>query len=824
MVYSKRHIIVTILLELLSLFTVVIVARFFLFYKIDMIQDFNHNPTNIWFFDFLMKRAHAEGIPIVSIIQQVYGHWSFIPGIFYVPLAEFYVFGLPLTQVWFSVVGFLFGYSAKAIVLSGSIVGFIVVLLTYLVARVCFSRLVAFFSAIFLAHSLMLITPLRMGHAQYGLASISCLMMFFIFFLAHYYKSRGLLWFSSIVFAVGWFNGYSMITVIMPIAFILFILLNRLKWKDFSFSTRDYVLTFILSLIFYIGFTALYSVYLNIGLLQTLYWINRWFFLRSGSIFGPFSSLWAFISNVLRAFTMLFIRITDNPDNVSPVGQALLHPLVTISAVYGVICLLRMRTTLSRMLLLIVGTTLVIFMFILNVDFRYVVVTIGLVYCIAGFGAQQLVVVLMRQKNMLKKLLVIMLIILSIGYSLYCSTTYYFGTYAKKEGYLGPNYGRVQAGSFIAKNYDPKSTFVVLHDNRNFQEDVFSFSTLPKVFEYGFWLDVRGKYGAFENEIFKKKEKIVFVFSTGYNFIEMPGLKNGEPFDWDDFRGIYPNAVHVKTIYSQGGWPVLEIFEVARNSIIEKKLILNKENSYSQIVLGLEKSKVVAFKFNGKFENPSLAINGSTLGLNFNSYPSTEVLLRSGKNGELRLVPHFYEDTYKNDIYEMHNVAFSKEPPGNIELAVNGEGYIVYKLDSPTKIISLSIETHPRIFNDRKNKNSIEALYSYNGKDYLTLYKTKNKRTGKRDLTFHQDTFHNLKPNCKTVYIKFVLKGNAAETTIFSPPPEEIKGQPYAMRFMGEIEPVSFDDFNLNAGKNRISIFQPNFDENNSLGIYFEKK
>jgi hypothetical protein len=548
----------------------------------------------------------------------------------------------------------------------------------------------------------------------------------------------------------------------------------------------------------------MYSLYLNAKPWQAFSEMHQFFFWRSGTMSVPLTNLQALIENIERGVLILFYQSYLPPsniasaDNVAPFGQPGISFLIALSMLFGLTTMVHTKSMADRLLLCAMMVLAIFIFFLLFFDTRYMMVTLPILYLIAGVGTQQFMKVMLKNvQNRIFIFLFIGILLYGLGYVVYKNYNYYFQEYAARDGYLGRFYGRVQAGNYVAKNYEPKDTFIILGDKLTVPEDIFTFATYPKSFEYKFWEDIKNSYKDFEDEVFKRKEKMVFIFSNGHDFLEMPGFRYGEPVSWDEFENLYPYIPPSHTISSARGWPVISVFE------------LHKADANARIAPLLKNAndldlKIAGLKLSGGIKKYDLKINGSDQKLHLDILPSMEVLFLPNKTGKLKFAPYFKDANYTRDIFEQKNIILSKEDSRYLELSSSGEGYVVYKIESPTKMMSLDIETHPRLYNDVAKLNSITALYSYDGIAYSVLYKAKSNGSDKWDLHFYRDTFHTIHPNAKVVYIKFILKGKQGQSQLWSPPPVEPIGKHYTMKFVAKIEPLDLDWTVLNREDNQI--------------------
>lgn len=785
-----------------------IIAGFFLFWNTGMVKDLNHNAANLWYFNSLVNEAHTTGVPVQSLLKEVFSRWTLIPGYFFKGLEQWYVFAVPLSQVWITLISPFIGYGARSAILASSIVGFMAVALTYISGRVYYGRQVGLFSALYLGISLIFILTVRNGYVFYAWDCLLGQLLILLFYLAHKTENKKVLYLSALAFSVGWFNGYSMFLISMPPAMLAFILYSRRKGDLFIFGLKDYIFVSVSAVVLFMAYTAIYSTYLNEGLTEAFLRLHHLFFWRSESMPTPLFKLSSFAINLKRGFLILFYKsylppsIIASGDNVSPYGQPGISLFVTAFLIIGLVTMFRLMTMVNRLLLCVLGVSAFFIFCMLVFDTRYIMVVLPFVYISAGVGTQKFIDLFKGKSGTAYTMAAFMILLPAVGYTVYKNYDFYFNEFGVHEGYLGRFSGQVQAGRFVTEEYDPRDTVVVLGDKLTVNEDIFAFSTLPKSFEYRFWEDIRNNLRGFEDAAFKKKEKIVFVFSNGHSFLEMPGVRNSDPVDWEELEDLHPELKIKKIVSATGGWPVLSVFEIDRNESISGALTVDSVALPAEFKASSATS-IYALKLSGAFNHPVVSVNGDSIALDYSSRPSMEVIF-SPDGGRLKFVPFFLGQGYKDDIYSNRNVELSKEDPRYLELINSGEGDVIYRIDSPTRILSMDIETRPRVFNDRAGQNSIIALYSTDDKDYKVLYEARSNGSGDWDHHFHRDTFHTIEPGSKTVFVKFLLKGEAKKTQLWSPSPVGLLGRLYSMKFIARIEPVDLSTLKLTSGSNRL--------------------
>ena len=786
-------------------------AAFFLFRDAGLPKDLNHNVANLWYFNSLVKKAHAAGVPVSALIAGVCKRWSSIPGYFFKGLAKWYVFGVPLTQVWILLTGSVLAPGAKSAVMSSSLAGLIAVAVTYISGRLLFGLRAAVFSAIYLSTSLIFLLTVRNGYIFYALDSLCGISALLFFYLAHKSRKPLHLYLSAAAFSIGWFNGYSMFLVFMPVILAAFVLYCRGRDDYFTFSWKAYAKAFVLAAVFCLSFSAAYSIYAGVNPFYTFYEMHHFFFWRSGSMSFPLFKIRFLLHNLKRGILILFYKSYLPPsdiasaDNMAPYGHPGFPLPVAIFMLYGFWAVYRRREMAGKLLLIAAGVSAFFVFLIFPFDTRYMMVTLPVFYLIAGVGTVEFVeTVSSGSKSSFLKSGALALVLLAAAWAGYAGYNFYFKDYADHDGYLGRFDGQVRAGRYVAKHFGVRDTMVVLDDKMTVPEDIFAFSTMPESFDYRFWQDVRGDLPAFENETFRKKSRIVFVFSNGNSFLVMPGNRDGEPVDWSAFTMLHPDIVPVKVISSAGGWPLLSIFELRKDDRIERTVKFDDKHRREDIINGSH-LKITALKFSGKMEDPEISIDGRRMRFALRMLPSTEMIFRPEGTSKLRFAPCLGSAGSLDDIYALNNVGLNRDDQRFLELKGSGEGTATYRIEAPVKMTSMRIETHPRIYNDRHKKNGITAFYSSDGRKYSVLYRVDSNGSGKWDPYFYRDTFNVIRPDSKTVYVKFVFRGEGSKSQLWSPPPVDPLGMHDVMKFIAELDFAGFRT-KLKDGLNRLAV------------------
>ena len=740
----------------------VLIAWVFLLSAPDYIRDVNHNVANMWYFNGLSSVARTEHQTIDSTYAKFCDNRKEIPGYYSKNLADWYIFAIPLAQTWITFCRPFLGTDVHAAVIASSVIGLLVVFVTFMVGIKFFNRTTAFFSSVMLSTSLVFLLTIRNGYVFYAFDSMLGIATVSLFALAHAGKKRSILIACAFSMAVGLFNGYSMFFVFIPVSLALIVLIQRYFLKNYSFSLKEYLVFLAVASGLFLVFTVLYSLSVNAPLARTAGKIAFFFSWRSGSISSGQSALMSHLVNIKRAAVILFDRsylppsIYASSDNVSAYGHPVFPALIALLVLFGAVKTVWKRNAAALSIAVPAAVCITFILFLLPFDTRYMMVALPCFYILAGYGLSELFCFIRENTGRVTKSVALSGLALILLVTVLGECRYFGEDYGAHSGYLGRFYGQVQAGRYVGLNYDPKDTFVVLNDPDSTPEDIFCYAAMPKIFNYCFWSD-RASERNWQDRVFEKYTRIVYIFHNGSSFTEVPGARNCIPSDWEPFTYDNPTAEPVCMINDHSGIPVISVYALKKCDILASSYTFNGNTSR----LGAIR---IDSQMNDAFR-PADSAYGKL------KHYSKSLIFKSNKECVVRFCPIYYDKSFAKEASSVRNLHLPADDPRFLELDKGGEGEIKYAISAPFPAREITVQLHPRIFNDKQRKNLFKCLYSLDDKTYNELFKLRSDGSEAWTAHFNKDSYNQLRAISNTIYIKCMFEGSPGSVQLWSPFP-----------------------------------------------------
>jgi hypothetical protein len=752
-----------------------LVIYLFFFYRLDLIKDLPRNICSTGAFNLKLNQARERGEPLSSVTEYFYKRWSYIPGIFYPGIPEWYTMSIPLTQLILTGAFKFLSPSAEAVIIVCSLISSLAIILTYILGKRMFNHWVGFISALLMASSLFIIIPSRIGYIFFSLESLNGALGGLFLFLAFTLKNRKLFFISSFFLALGCFNGHTGFVFYMPVFFVFISLSEFLFKKQKIFSLKDYLSGGILAFIFYLLFRFGYALFFHASPITVLKWSYLGFADRQAQIPTIFNQKHFLLGNIERFVRLMFIKSQFGKVGADAwylflPGRPMLHPFVTGGFFLGIVFLFLKRDFCSKFLLFWSLIPMTIFTFFIHFDARYIMAAASAIFIVSAVGWVEIINLMLVglhrlfKENFFSKLgkiIIIFIFSLVIGRTVLQGYKDFYHLYvAKYDGLLLREMGLVQAGKFIKEHSLPESTFIVLGDKDSVLESCVDFGTGIQDYSYDFWSDLladKKDLVLWEKEILRQKEKIFYVFSRGLNLLEMPGV-NLYPWvvDWRQFYSLHPGLKTAKEIKFSTGIPALVIYEVTRDSSPSGSVSVRlKNNGVWFAEEGISYSDPIALKLVGEIKNLFIKSGDRSVMWPLSLFNGQELIITYGK--EDIFIHKIVAESGFRQFFQSENVFLISGKEGFISLKEDGEGYFIVKIDMPGKIKELEVITNPKFFNDPQGVNQVGGFYSFNNYNYWQFLEIKSDKSN--DWTHGKTTYHFFYPNSETFYIKFFLRG-----------------------------------------------------------------
>lgn len=568
--------------EILCFIILIVLAGFFLFWKIDKVPpDLDGEIADIGQATYLLGQARLNNIPYSELIQRSGQGAPMARNIYGVPVYLFYlqISGRTL-PLWTSILYpflYLFGSTKFALVLASSIIGIITIISTYFIAKAVYDRRIAFLAATFFSFSLYFLINIRCGWGFHTITAFVVLLNIYLLYLFLIKKQWKFLWLFGIVWGIGWFNGHPLYL------FIPIILVLSLAWigKDFKFwQKREFWLPAITAFSVCFGLSVIYSLLFNLDSpFQAFYSLNRhWLFTRGAGESAFSRGLIFFLSNPINAIQNLFIGMTymkaSSPIVIVP-RRPMIDPFISIFFLRGLFLSLRERKIIDKLLLLWVGTAFIVFACLTVFQVRYMIVIAPAIYIIAAKAMVDSIKVAKKKDADLKKhfkknqILITILIIFGVVFSASFTYCNYFKIYAKNDAYLWRFVGNRKIVDHIRGKAEPEECQVVFGHLVLVPAENFIFYTQEK-YPIMRWDNISKEKNIiqiqdWERDVFTQGKRIVFyVFSLDNKEAKTPGKRSwGDYEDITLFKRLHPQLEPAKTIYYTCGLPAFAIYEVS---------------------------------------------------------------------------------------------------------------------------------------------------------------------------------------------------------------------------------------------------------------------
>ena len=136
-IFLKKNYFLLLILAVLTVF-----FYFFYLYRPDLLRNLPRNICSTAAFNLKMNQTRAVGDDLHSVVNYFYDRWSYMPGIFYPGIAEWYAYRVPLSQFFLTLSFSIFGVKVSSIVLVGGIASFLAAVLTFFLGKEIGGKLV----------------------------------------------------------------------------------------------------------------------------------------------------------------------------------------------------------------------------------------------------------------------------------------------------------------------------------------------------------------------------------------------------------------------------------------------------------------------------------------------------------------------------------------------------------------------------------------------------------------------------------------------------------------------------------------------------------
>ncbi len=449
------------------------------------------------------------------------------------------------------------------------------------------------------------------------------------------------------------------------------------------------------------------------------------------------------------------------------------------------------------------------------------------------------------------KVAAILVICFGIVFTTYTSYENVFQVYyGQEDGRIASYYGMSGVYQYILDHSDPKSAEIVLGDSTLLPYDAFAFYT-GGAYSFMYWQDSIGPESTkviqnlsaldhWEQRTLQTHNKIFYVFGLGGRYTEQPGwdvsvgldqsvtyfgspsiiqgTSNGLPW----FRELHPSLPPAQTVYFNDGTPAFEIFSVDNMTPRSGSIYLARGLNY---VSTESQSSINFLTVKGPASNFAITSNNQSLSFPFGLLPSETESVTWNNESQILFEPMIQSSNYTTDVFQQQNLRFNKTSTSSW-IQLDGEsGYVIYKMESPFgNITSVTIQTNPRLYNDPAEKNSVSLSYSVDNHKYNMVYSLRSNGDGSwsyyfnpytfdspapvpfqpnsnaSSAIFERQTYNEIHPDSKVVYLKFALTGQAGEAQLWSHP------GPNRMYFIGQFDSSTAPRLTLSPGVNKVSL------------------
>lgn len=325
----------------------------------------------------------------------------------------------------------------------------------------------------------------------------------------------------------------------------------------------------------------------------------------------------------------------------------------------------------------------------------------------------------------------------------------------------------------MRKNATADNSYVVLGDQTLVAYDSFFFYTKGAPYPVKYWTDFGFLQGGqlataeeiekWETEILRHKDKIFYIFSPGPHFYEMPGpIVWYPPTNQRALEELHPDIFPSKTIYHTSGIPALLIYTVTKDMPSYSRI--NYPNPTKQDQLSSDKQVI--------------AIGGQEIPSKYFAFaPKATVKevfsLNSDTSSWIRYYPLYQPEEQAGDFYFANNMSLNNTGQTTYwsnQSETHDGSFLIYQIKFPFNIDEISIQTNPRIFNDKKGKNLFSIAYSLDGNKYTDLLKLISDKSGRWTDPNYRQTYNRLEPKNKNFYLKLSFQGNKEEIQLWPNP------------------------------------------------------
>ncbi len=820
--------------ELVMLVLLLIFSSYFLFYKLpgEMGDDaVSWSNSAMW-----INKAHESGRPVLEILD---GAINSPAGRTAFSVDAFYITGLatPLWTVVLAAAQKIAGNSAFWTLFLSAFFGLLTVLAVYFTGREFYSKEVGFLSGIILSSMLLFALISRSGSGFYTLQTFFFVLTVFFFLSAHRDKKFVYLLLSGISTAFLFFNGYPTGYTILPILLLYLIVISTKSFKKntFRFGIKEYLAAGSVFISVFIALAVLWSLYANLAPLNVLDAIASTRAAYQNQYFSP-NTLEIKLKTILNFFMTVFIQtpviesLRGTHIQLNIIRHPIISPLISVFFITGLYCITRRRNPADILFIVWSGLSLIIFTVFLKSYPRTLFFVLPAISIIAANGIVYIVKWFDRFRNdkkILKSYVSIFLVMglaLNAYYIQHDMFTYVYGTMG---GNINRFYGMSAVATYINQNGEPEKTEVVLGDSILTPYDAFYFYTYGKPYPVLYWWDDllykelggRGdavnKLYAWETQVLSEKEKIYYLFAVGGKYNEIPGWNLWQQVEWGEFKELHPDLQPVKRIFFPNGIPALELYEVNRTTQPNNHITLDVQDNSEFSIQSASDGYVKFIKIKGAASNLSILDENQSMVIPMNILPGMEVSITHDENSRILFEPLFLSENYRNEIY-MEEKIYLKENAGWLGLN-DTSGDLMYKIEAPYRIEKLSIRSNPRVFNDKRKRNSVSMYYSMDGKNFQKVYEVRSDGTGNwtvysdpitgaafNDGIYERESYNIIYPQNRIVYILFRLEGAAGEAQLWS------ANEEHSLMFDAEMDTSFAPKLKLKKGLNRFKVHAEN--------------
>lgn len=745
---------------------------------------------------------------------------------------------------------------------TNSLIGILICIMIFFLGKIMYGNLAGSLCGFFSASSILLIHRVKCGATAQNFGMLLIAISVYLFYLSIKKYNYRKLFISLIGITIG-ISFFSWVACMITLLIIIFFnaiefFLNKISYSKESitqkltyWTVKNYILFISVTTISILIFWKLLIAYLKLPecplikfaqIFRFLPFINKSFSYKLPLFRYSLSyNFFCFIGLTFLCSIPVFKDIFADINLYLP-GRSLISPFIAILFIIGIFLAIRRKLLADKLNL--ISIFLLFSIFILRFDhekFNYIIVALPFILTLSStsliYILNLLKLKIQKSNSLILKYLCVscvLIIILSVGYSGYSSYNYIYSDFNWKENLGSTIFKTPEVVNFIDSNSNPKDCFIVIGGEYTFPLGPFLFLTREKKYKTEIFMSLINKFDKGPNELkkreiktLKKYNEIYYILAKGPYLIGNPGEPYHTEYRWELFESTHPLLMPVKTFYFNSGTPSVEIYKVTRETPRNK--IVNwaaADNSQKELFLD-RSANLDSIWIKGPAVNPSVEAGKEKIDLNIALKEDCQLFLNLNKTkSKILISSSLYEKEHLNNAYEFKNVTAGMDPGGSggkcIQLDSAGEGYIIYKIESPYKIRKLIIQSSPRIYNDFLRKNCVSAWYSIDNKEYVKIYELRStglpylnrwkQKFMKWTHPFNKQSYHTIS-NLVTdkIYIKFLLEGNKGESQIWA-------NEDHPLKITAELETKGLKRIEFSSGLNKI-LFKNNLNQTSQLKL-----